>query len=274
MNRGWISVHSTTAWTLAGSLLGAACASSEAEPRDATAVASPAPAVSEPEAPPSEAASREAAPGAPAEPAPVDPVATERPVSAPDSPASGAQMTDFFGIGRGDRVADLGGVSGYSLTPVRRVLGPAGVIYVQRRSPPPTDASAASASDDLAKIIWMNTPDEAPLTADATRLNAVTLLLAYHAVVAAGHDRKALNAAVYRALVPGGLYIVADRAAPPGSGLGAARQLNAIEADVVRMEVQAAGFTFVEAADFVSNAPGASERSPGSQYVLKFAKPK
>ncbi len=269
MNRGWISVHSTTAWALAGSLLGAACASSEAEPRDATAVASPAPAVSEPEAPPSEAA-----PGAPAEPAPVDPGVTERPVSAPDSPASGAQMTDFFGIGRGDRVADLGGVSGYSLTPVRRVLGPAGVIYVQRRSPPPTDASAASASDDLAKIIWMNTPDEAPLTADATRLNAVTLLFAYHAVVAAGHDRKALNAAVYRALVPGGLYIVADRAAPPGSGLGAARKLNAIEADVVRMEVQAAGFTFVEAADFVSNAPGASERSPGSQYVLKFAKPK
>jgi predicted methyltransferase len=184
-------------------------------------------------------------------------------------------MIEFFEIGRGDRVADLGGVSGYSLGPVRRAVGPAGVLYVRRSTPPPETrgpGEAAASSDDLARIVWMNTPDEAPFIPDATRLNAATLLYGYHAVIAAGHDRKKLNAAVYRALLPGGVYIIADRAAPPGSGLSAARKLAAIEDGVVRAEVQAAGFEFVEAADFVSSV--AREDGTPSQYVLKFRKPK
>jgi predicted methyltransferase len=181
-------------------------------------------------------------------------------------------MVEFFEIGRGDRVADLGGVSGYSLTPIRRALGPTGIVYVRRRSPPPSESADAS-TDDLGKVVWMNTSEEAPLIADATRLNAVTLLFAYHAVVAAGRDRQKLNGAIFRALVPGGVYIIADNAPPPGSSAGAARDLNRIEESVIRQEVQAAGFQFVAAGNFVTSAAAALRRPPSSQYVLKFRKP-
>jgi predicted methyltransferase len=181
-------------------------------------------------------------------------------------------MIDFFQIGRGDRVADLGGLSGYSLAPIRRAVGPSGVVYVRRRLPPPSDPADSSAND-LGTLVWMNTPDEAPLIKDATRLNAVTLLFAYHALVAAGRDRQKVNAAVFRALVPGGVYIIADNAAPPGSGISAVRELNRIEESVIRDEVQAAGFKFVEAGNFVTSAAAALRRPPSSQYVLKFKKP-
>jgi predicted methyltransferase len=258
------------------SLLAASCspkAPAQAEPND-PASSGPPPAVIESvsEVSPAEPASAELTSEAPEEPAPAEPRAAAPSEATGSASSTGELMTEFFGIGRGDRVADLGGVSGYSLTPVRRAIGPAGVIYVRRSTPPPSEAAASS--DDLGKIVWMNTPEEAPLTSEATGLNAVTMLYGYHAVIAARKDRRKLNTAVYRALVPGGVYIIADHAAPAGSGLAAAREQNAIEDGIVRSEVQAAGFEFVEAADFVSNAPGASERSPGGQYVLKFRKPK
>ena len=259
-----------------------ACGPAAPEARDARSTPS-----SEPEAPaPSESPGAElvtgAAPelGAGALPDTASAgVAASQPAPAPEAAATsqeegsasgGSQMIEFFEIGRGDRIADLGGVAGYSLVPLRRAVGPAGVVYVRRSTPPPTEAAAPS--DDLGTIVWMNTPDEAPLIGDATRLNAATLLYGYHAVVAAGRDRKKLNAAVYRALLPGGVYIIADHAAPPGSGLRAARELSAIEDGVVRAEVQAAGFEFVEAADFVSSV--AREDGSPSQYVLKFRKPR
>jgi predicted methyltransferase len=92
-------------------------------------------------------------------------------------------------------------------------------------------------------------------------------------VVAAGRDRQKLNTAVYRALVPGGVYVIADHAAAPGAGIAAARQENRIEDRIVRSEVQAAGFEFVEAADFISNAVSSADRSPDGQYLLKFRRP-
>jgi predicted methyltransferase len=247
-----------------GSQSGAPSAS-DAEARDAEPLASPAG-----EGP----GDVHAGGGVAAEPDSVAPPAEPGPLASgpreEDGAAPGAQMIEFFEIGRGDRVADLGGVAGYSLGPVRRAVGPAGVVYVRRATPPPSEPAAPS--DDLGKIVWMNTPDEAPFVAEASRLNAVTLLFGYHQVVAARHDRKKLNAAVYRALLPGGLYIIADRAAPPGSGLGAARELGAIEDGVVRDEVHAAGFELVEAADFVSSV--VRENGSASQYVLKFRKPR
>lgn len=283
MLRRW----STKSWAkpialaCAAALAGAACSSSGGPLRDASSVApelSPAEEQLEASDAVAEMAAEESA-GAPAEPEPsaepessAEPAAAEAPASEPAEPKpAGQAMVDFFEIGRGDRVADLGGISGYSIMPIRRAVGPSGVVYVRRRSPPPTAPSDAG-NDDLGKIVWMNTPDEAPLIEEANRLNAVTLMFAYHAVVAAGRDRKKLNAAVHRALVPGGVYIIADNAAPPGSGYAAARELSRIEDTIIRQEVQAAGFEFVEAGNFMTSAAAALRRPPSSQYVLKFRK--
>jgi predicted methyltransferase len=185
-------------------------------------------------------------------------------------------MISFFEIGRGDRVADLGGLFGYSLEPFLDAVGGAGVVYARLRPGLSPDAVPYAHPDrsHQGELIWMKTPLTAPFSADAKRLNVVTLLYAYHSIVAANQDRKAFNDSVYRALVPGGTYIIVDHAAPPGSGVAAAARLNRIEDRVVRAEVEAAGFRFVAAADFVLDAPRTPDAPPPSQYVLKFQRPK
>jgi predicted methyltransferase len=288
-----MSLRRNTASTLRALCLGAtllsqACSSASSEPRDPSSAAHEAEA--SPESWPTEASATEATPSATeastaeswhadalqAEPAPSEPPPREAAAAVPTSaePAesdSGKAMVDFFELGPADRVADLGGISGYSLTPIRKAIGPRGTLYVRRRSPPPTDPADESPTD-LAKAVWMNTPEEAPLTKEATELNAVTMMFAYHAVVAAKKDRKKLNLAVFRALLRGGVYIVADNAAPPGSGTSAVGE-NRIEESVIRQEVEAAGFEFVEAGNFMTSAAAALRRPPSSQYVLKFKKP-
>jgi predicted methyltransferase len=281
MTRRWI-----TSWAIScgfvgqAVLLGVACSPSTSGSDPQAPAVSEAPAGLAPEEAntPDGSSPADAASAAPesepwAQPARAEPAPTPAAAEPASESAGGEQMVEFFELGRGDRVADLGGVFGYSLIPSRRAIGPVGVLYVRRRTPPPADPAAAG-DDDLAPIVWMNTPDEAPFIAEATRLNAVTLLFAYHAVVAAGHDRRKLNGAVYRALVPGGIYIIADHAAAPGSGVAAARTEHRIEDGIVRSEVQAAGFEFVEAADLVANIVSSADRTPGGQYLLKFRKPK
>jgi predicted methyltransferase len=86
-----------------------------------------------------------------------------------------------------------------------------------------------------------------------------------------GRDRLAFNRAVFAALAPDRLYVIAEHAAPPGTGAEAAGD-GRVEERLVQAEVEAAGFEFVEAATLSSSTapPGGASRS---QYLLKFRRP-
>jgi predicted methyltransferase len=272
---------------LAGAALSLAACSPTSTPEPSTP-ASPDSASVEPEGSPSrdtattdtatpDTATTDWADAAAAEPGSAAP--TPEP-SATSSASGGGEasegMISFFEIGRGDRVADLGGLLGYSLERILDAVGGAGVVYARLRPGLSPDAVPYANPDrsHQGELIWMKTPLTAPFSPDAKRLNAVTLLYAYHSIVAANQDRKAFNESVLRALVPGGTYIIVDHAAPPGSGVAAAARMNRIEDRIVRAEVEAAGFKFVEAADFVLDAPRTPDQPAPSQYVLKFEKPR
>lgn len=281
MIRRWLSVPSMVRVSWGGVVFALAC-SQPPEPADPTIY--PAPPGEAEMAPPAELVANEpsANDGPASDPstsAGADPVTEPTVAEAPpaeagsseaSSDSSGERMVEFFEVGRGDRIADLG-VSGYSLSPVRRALGPTGLVYVRRRTPPPQESLAPTTANDLAPLVWMNTPDDAPLSGDATKLNAVTVLFSYSAVSPGA--RKSFNAAVYKAIVPGGLYIIAGYQASSDSKPGTARQPTAVTDSAVRADVEGAGFQFVEAADFVSSAASAADVAP-SRYVLKFRKPK
>ena len=88
-----------------------------------------------------------------------------------------------------------------------------------------------------------------------------------------------MNRALFAALKPGGMLIVADHAAQAGAGVGVSKSLHRIEESVVRRELEAAGFRFVAAADFLRNAEDKRDtlvfKSPVrvDEFVLKFVKP-
>ncbi|MEO6151925.1 MAG: methyltransferase [Croceibacterium sp.] len=58
-------------------------------------------------------------------------------------------------------------------------------------------------------------------------------------------DVPAFNKAVYRALKPGGRFVIIDHAATDGSKLAATETLHRIDAAVVKADMAAAGFKFV-----------------------------
>jgi predicted methyltransferase len=208
-------------------------------------------------------------------PAPASPAA-----STPGQPPRAVRersLVEFLGIGRGERVADLGSGGGYSIEQMAAAVGPSGVVYT-RQDPrilvaPAVPGVAAERAGTLPEnVVVIRTPDSAPVGAATRNLDLVTLLFSYHGLVARGQDRLAFNRAVFTALAPDRFYVVAEHAAPPGAGIEAARA-GRVDECLVRADVEAAGFVFVEAAQLsVSTAhPAGTARS---QYVLKFRRPK
>jgi predicted methyltransferase len=64
-------------------------------------------------------------------------------------------------------------------------------------------------------------PFEDPVPAELAdgKLDLVTLMFNYHDLGFLGVDRAAMNKAVFRALKPGGFYVIADHSGRPGTGI-------------------------------------------------------
>lgn len=97
-----------------------------------------------------------------------------------------------------------------------------------------------------------------------------------------GIDVAVFNRRVFDALKPGGIYYVLDHAAAAGSGLRDTSTLHRIDPAVVKQEVMAAGFEFVDRSDLLMSAADPhtvkvfdpSVRGKTDQFILKFRKPK
>ncbi len=94
-------------------------------------------------------------------------------------------------------------------------------------------------------------------------------------------DVAAFNRQVFAALKPGGLYLVLDHAAAPGSPAAVTETLHRIEAATVKREVRAAGFELVSESAVLANpedphTKGVFDPSIAGhtdQFLLKFRRP-
>ncbi|TFU00449.1 methyltransferase [Polymorphobacter arshaanensis] len=91
-----------------------------------------------------------------------------------------------------------------------------------------------------------------------------------------------VNETIFKAVKPGGYYVIVDHAAAPGSGLSAANALHRIDPETVKGEVEAAGFildgessALANPADpHTANVFDPSIRGKTDQFMLRFKKPK
>lgn len=97
-----------------------------------------------------------------------------------------------------------------------------------------------------------------------------------------GPERAAkLDAAVFKALKPGGVFIVVDHAAAAGSGGRDAHTLHRIDPPIVIAQAKAAGFVLEAQSDVLSNPQDAHDKpifapeikGHTDKFVLKFRKP-
>lgn len=190
----------------------------------------------------------------------------------------------FYGVRPGMRVLDLGAGSGYNTELLARVVGPTGVVYAQNNryfldNFVRGNFDARLKKEAMRNVVHVVREFDDPVPPEARNLDLVTFNFVYHDTVWLGADRARMNRAVFNALKPGGIYIIADHSAKAGAGIGVAKTLHRIEESVVRKEVEAAGFKLVEAADFLRNAADPREAPvfrpaiPNDEFVLKFVKP-
>jgi predicted methyltransferase len=143
------------------------------------------------------------------------------------------------------------------------------------------EARLHEAGISAAPIIALSRPFEDPVPSDlaSEQIDLVTLMFNYHDLGHLGVDRAAMNRAVLRALKPGGLYVIADHAGRPGTGLSESGTLHRIEEAFLRQEVEAAGFRLVEEGNFLRNPNDPRDKNtpdppqPKDEFVLKFVRP-
>jgi predicted methyltransferase len=200
-----------------------------------------------------------------------------------------AELLAFIGAKPGMRVAEIGAGYGYTTELLARAVAPNGVVYGQnnrfiRERFAEQPWTARLAKPVMRPVVRVDREFDAPLPPDATELDAVVNVLLYHDTVWMKTDRARMNRAIFAALRPGGIYVIVDHSGRPGSGLSEVETLHRIEEQVVRREIEAAGFTLVGDADFLRNPAdtrdwNASPRTAGERrgtsdrFVLKFAKP-
>jgi predicted methyltransferase len=132
-----------------------------------------------------------------------------------------------------------------------------------------------------APIVAVVQPFEDPVPADLAdgKLDLVTLMFNYHDLGFLQVDRAAMNKAVFKALKPGGFYVIADHSGRSGTGISESGTLHRIEEAFLRQEVEAAGFKLAAEGNFLRNPNDPRDKNtpdppmPKDEFFLKFVKP-
>ncbi|MDB5450078.1 MAG: hypothetical protein JWQ52_1206 [Phenylobacterium sp.] len=199
-----------------------------------------------------------------------------------------AELIAFAGVKPGDRVVDLIPGSGYFTRIFAKVVGPKGHVYMiwpdeyaKEAQPDPEK------NKDLAKAYGNVTVIQQPGAAFATPqpVDVVFTVQNYHDYpdkFMGPIDPMVFNRAVYKALKPGGVFLIVDHVAEAGSGMRDTETLHRIDPAIVKAQVTKAGFVFEGESDVLRNPADDHKlvvfdktiRGHTDQFVYKFRKPK
>jgi predicted methyltransferase len=198
-----------------------------------------------------------------------------------DSDRKPAELVAFAGVRRGDKIAELAPGGGYFTRILSGVVGPEGRIYAMAGRPSPALQELAAARPNV--VVTVAEPGTIPAPEP---VDVVWTTLNYHdfknVKVGERDGAAAVNAAAWRALRPGGLYLVVDHDTAAGAGASQTSTLHRIEAALVRREVESAGFRLDAesnllrhpADDHTIKVQETGIRGKTDQFVLRFRKPK
>ena len=218
-------------------------------------------------------------------------------VASPDRPAADTArdalrkpdvVLAFSTIKPGDRVADIMPGQGYFTRLFSKIVGPKGRVYsivpseLAAVAPKAADASKQLAAEPAFSNV------SAIVVPSAMIMPANTLDVAwtsdnYHDLYGFfGPDQAALfDKAIFKALRPGGVFVVIDHVAPAGADVAAVKHLHRIDPAVVKAQVLAAGFVLDGETTALAN-PADTHADPvfaptirgkTDQFAFRFKKP-
>jgi predicted methyltransferase len=207
-----------------------------------------------------------------------------------DADRKPAETLAFAGVNPGAQVAELLPGGGYFTRIFSKAVGASGHVYALVPAPSPdapadmpdfaarvkviaADPNYSNVSVVVEPFSQLGVP--APVDLVWTSQN-------YHDL----HNLPGLDVGIFNKLVfddlkPGGIYLILDHTAEPGSGVRDTKTLHRIDPEAVKKEVLAAGFVFVGSSNLLSQ-PGdrrslkvfdPAVRGKTDQFILKFRKP-
>ena len=195
------------------------------------------------------------------------------------------EVMDFFQIEPGSKVVELMAGGGYYVDLLSRRVGPDGKVWAHN-TPFVLERFAESRiaarleNPALSNVTRLDTELEDPkLPPD---LDAVMIVLFYHDLYWQEVDRAAMNAAIFEALEPGGVFGVIDHSAVEGRGSDDVQTLHRVEESLVVSEITAAGFVLDTSSDMLRNPDDKRDynvfdppdgRDKTDRFVLRFRKP-
>lgn len=193
-----------------------------------------------------------------------------------DSVRKPNEVMAFYGVKKGDKVADLFASRGYYTTVLSQLVGPEGVVYAANGAPR-KELHERVKEPGMANVRIIDGPfDKVALPQDGS-LDLVFIHLDYHELAAA--TRAAMNKRVFASLKRGGSYGVVDHSAALGRGDRDAKTFHRIEKSLVIKDAEAAGFKLEKEGTMLSRADDTKDfsvtklRNRSDRFVLKFVKP-
>lgn len=193
------------------------------------------------------------------------------------------QLLAFTGVRPGMTVLDMGAGGGYSTELMARAAGPSGTVYAQDSAavlPRVKEAFAERMKKpEMKTVSRLERPFDDPVPSSVHDIDLITFFFFYHDTTYMGVDRARMDRALFNALKPGGILVIADHSARVGDGARVGKTLHRIEETTVEHEVEAAGFKLVAEGNFLRNLDDPRTvvifRSPVpvDNFVLKFQKP-
>jgi predicted methyltransferase len=218
-------------------------------------------------------------------------------VAAPDRPQTDtdrdgarkpAALLAFAKLAPGERVADIMPGQGYFTRLFSHAVGPGGHVYalvpaeLAQVAPKAVDSAKALAADPRYANVTLLIEPTAALAAPKP-LDLAWTSDNYHDLYGFfGPDQAAkFDAAVFRMLKPGGLFVVIDHASRPGATQATNTTLHRIDPALVKAQVLAAGFTLDGESAILTNPADPHDipvfsptiRGRTDQFVLRFRKP-
>lgn len=204
-----------------------------------------------------------------------------------DADRKPAEMLAFANLKPGQTVVDIIPGKGYFTRIFSAATGSKGAVYAVtpqlvidkfkgKPMPPPVSAEAGRGNvhEVVSSATSLNLPAKADLVWTAQNYHDIHIW-------AGKQGARQLNAAVFNALKPGGLYVIIDHAGAQGLDETAMAKLHRIDEAVVKQEVLAAGFVLEQESPALRNPADARTagvfdpaiRGKTDQFILRFRKP-
>ncbi len=193
-----------------------------------------------------------------------------------DAARKPSEVMAFYGVKRGDKVADLLAGAGYYTAILAQIVGADGVVYstnIRERE----DWQKRFKQEVFSNVRMLVGPPDKPGIPQDGSVDFAWTHLNYHDL--SREARDGMNKQVLAALKKGGSYGVADHSAREGSGDSDSKTLHRIDKQLVIKEVVGAGFKLLGEGTMLSRPDDKRDfnvnkvRNQDDRFVLKFVKP-